>query len=94
MNKKLSSTSLPMSWLNKARISPASSNVKRFSLAVIAMARLTFANIAAESGVLLRIILTTLSVGILCCPRVGLRSVPAHESGGSDVQSVAITRKG
>jgi hypothetical protein len=42
-----------MSSLNKARISSASSNVKRFNLAVIAIARLTFANMAAESGVLL-----------------------------------------
>jgi hypothetical protein len=42
-----------MSWLNKARISSASLNVNRFSLAVIAIARLTFASIAAESGVLL-----------------------------------------
>jgi hypothetical protein len=41
-----------MSWLNKARIWSASSNVKRLSLAVIAIARLTFANMAADSGVL------------------------------------------
>jgi hypothetical protein len=33
-------------------ISSASLNVKRFSLAVIAIARLTFASITAESGVL------------------------------------------
>jgi hypothetical protein len=41
-----------MSSLNKARISSASLNVKRFSVAVIVIARLTFANMAADSGVL------------------------------------------
>jgi hypothetical protein len=51
--KKLSSTFLPISSLNKARISSASLNVKRLSVAVIAIARLTFANMAADSGVLL-----------------------------------------
>ena len=44
---------LPISSLNKARISSALLNVKRFSMAVIAIARLTFANMAADSGVLL-----------------------------------------
>jgi hypothetical protein len=42
-----------MSSLNKDRISSASLNVKRLSVAVIAMARFTFANMAADSGVLL-----------------------------------------
>jgi hypothetical protein len=50
---QLSSTFLPISSLNKARISSASLNVNRFSVAVIAIARLTFANMAADSGVLL-----------------------------------------
>jgi hypothetical protein len=52
ISKKLSSTVLPMSSLNKARISSTSLNVKRFSAAVIPIARLTFANMAADSGVL------------------------------------------
>jgi hypothetical protein len=42
---------LPVSWQNKALISSASLKVKRFSLAVIAIARLTFASMAADSGV-------------------------------------------
>jgi hypothetical protein len=46
-------TFLPISLLNKTRISSASLNVKRLSVAVIAIARLTFANMAADSGVLL-----------------------------------------
>ncbi len=41
ISRKLSSAFLPISSLNKARTSSASSNVKRFSLAVIAVARLT-----------------------------------------------------
>src|SRR5437016_1390019 len=41
-----------MRSLNKARTSSASLNVKRLRLAVIAIARLTFANMAADSGVL------------------------------------------
>jgi len=47
--------------LNKARTSSASWNVKRLRLAVIAIARLTFANMAADSGVLLGIILVRTS---------------------------------
>lgn len=41
-----------MSSLNKARTSSVSLNVNRLSLAVIAMARLTLASMAADSGVL------------------------------------------
>jgi hypothetical protein len=41
-----------MSWLNKSRMSPASSNVNRLSRAVIAIARRVFASMAADSGVL------------------------------------------
>jgi hypothetical protein len=47
-------------------------NVKRLSLAVIAIARLTFANMAADSGVLLKIVLATLSFGISYFSWVGL----------------------
>jgi hypothetical protein len=43
---------LPISSLNNTRISSASSYVRRLSLAVIAIARLTLANMAADSGVL------------------------------------------
>jgi hypothetical protein len=42
-----------MSSLNKARIWSASLNVKRLSAAVIIIARLTFASMAADAGVLL-----------------------------------------
>ncbi|WP_246677644.1 hypothetical protein [Mesorhizobium sp. B2-3-12] len=51
ISRKLASTSWPMSWLNKALTSSASSNVRRLSRAVIAIARLTFASMAADSGV-------------------------------------------
>src|SRR3981081_101034 len=53
-----------MRSLNKARTSSASLNVKRLRLAVIAIARLTFANMAADSGVLLGIILAPSSFAI------------------------------
>jgi hypothetical protein len=46
-----------MRSLNKTRTSSASLNVRRLSAAVIAIARLTFADMAADSGVLLGIIL-------------------------------------
>src|SRR6266404_7134516 len=64
INKKLSSTFLPMRSLNKARTSSASLNVKRLRLAVIAIARLTFANMPPDSGVLLGIILVRSSFAI------------------------------
>src|SRR6202011_5388889 len=53
-----------MRSLNKARTSSPSLNVKRLRLAVIAIARLTFANMAADSGVLLGIILVRSSFAI------------------------------
>src|SRR5882724_13518836 len=58
-----------MSSLNKARISSASLNVKRLSAAVIAIARLVFATMAADSGVLLQIILVLSSFDIRYFPR-------------------------
>src|SRR5260370_16448628 len=57
-----------MRSLNKARTSSASLNVKRLRLAVIAIARLTFANMAADSGVLLGIISVRSSFAIRCFP--------------------------
>lgn len=64
INKKLSSTFLPMRSLNKARTSSASLNVYRLRVAVITRARLTFADMAADSGVLLGIILVRSSFAI------------------------------
>jgi len=49
MSSKFGSTSLPISSLNNARISSASSYVRRLSFAVIAIARLTLATIAAAT---------------------------------------------
>jgi hypothetical protein len=57
-----------MRSLNKARTSSASLNVKRLRLAVIAIARLTFANMAADSGVLPGIILVRSSFAIRYFP--------------------------
>src|SRR5438067_641341 len=53
-----------MRSLNKARTSSASLYVKRLRLAVIAIARLTFATMAADSGVLPGIIRVRSSFGI------------------------------
>src|ERR1700745_3729209 len=52
--------------------SAASLNVKRLRLAVIAIARLTPANMAADSGVLLGIILLRSSFAISYLPRVAV----------------------
>src|SRR5438105_7280324 len=53
-----------MRSLNKARISSASLYVRRLGVAVIAIARLTFADMAADSGVLLGINLVRSSFAI------------------------------
>src|SRR5438309_8602589 len=53
-----------MRSLNKARISSASLYVRRLRVAVIAIARLTFADMAADSGVLLGINLVRSSFAI------------------------------
>lgn len=50
--------------VNKIRISSISSNVKRLSLAVITVARFTFATMAADSGVLLEIIVVLFLAGM------------------------------
>src|SRR5580692_10605903 len=67
-----------MRSLNKARTSSASLNVKRLRLAVIAMARLTLANMAADSGVLLGIILVRSSFAIRYFPRVVVERTSRH----------------
>src|SRR5580692_7972295 len=58
-----------MRSLNTARILSASSNVKRLRVGVIAIARLTLANMAADSGVLLGIILVRSLFDIFLSPR-------------------------
>src|ERR1700760_3695117 len=58
-----------MSSLNKARTSSASLNVKRLRAAVIAIARLTFADMAADSGVLPGIIVVRASFAIRDFPQ-------------------------
>src|SRR5579872_405229 len=57
-----------MRSLNKARTASASLNVRRLRLAVIAIARLTLATMAADSGVLLGIILARSSFAIRYFP--------------------------
>jgi len=76
ISTKLVSTVLPISSLNRFRISSASLNVKRLSAAVMVIARLTSADMAADSGVFREIILVRLSEAIrLFCSDAGCEMI-------------------
>jgi hypothetical protein len=76
-----------MRSLNKARTSSASLNVKRLRLAVIAIARLMFADMAADSGVLPEIILMRSSFAIGYFPPGAVERISAHD-GRAEIGSV------
>lgn len=92
--RKLSSTLLPTRSLNTPRISSASSKVERLRAGVIAIARLTLATTAADSGVLLGIILVPFSFDIHYFPQATVGRVFRRKRGGTEIQTERATPYG